>query len=287
MIVNVLANKNATSTRHLFPIKVFQRDLHDLGIHVNFHYDLKSPTLKECDILLCVGGSYRELLTTTKKDRQAAIQWLEEISGNVKKFIWFDVDDSSGALRTYVFPYITTYAKAEVLKDLSYYTRDNLLTGALHRDFAASFIQEQEKSTYKGPVTSDDLKKIKTGWNLSFNSWKYYTCNNAILGELLVKNLRSYSVPYTIPNLAYRPIDISYRGSMWEKIPQLTGGESRPAKCLPLIYQRKHLLLVVEKITSVESNFTKKSRILKSHYLHLVLEKYVFAILSVLSTGHY
>lgn len=219
LIVNVLANKHATYTRYLFPLKVFQRDLNNLGIQLNFHYDLKSPTLKECDILFCVGGSYRELLTTTKKDRQAAIHWLEEISGNVNKLIWFDVDDSSGALRTYVFPYITTYAKAEVLKDLSYYTRGNLLTGALHRDFAASFIQEQEKTTFKGPVTSDDLEKIKIGWNLSFNSWKYYTCNNLILGELLLKNLRSYSVPYTMPNLASRPIDISYRGSMWEKIP--------------------------------------------------------------------
>jgi len=192
-----------------------------------------------CDILLCVGGSYRELLTTTKKDRQAAIQWLEEVSEDVNKFIWFDVDDSSGALRTYVFPYITTYLKAEVLKDLSYYTRGNLLTGALHRDFAASFIKEQEKTTYKGPVTFDDLKKIKIGWNLSLNSWKYYSCSNAILGELLVKNLRSYSVRYTTPNLSSRPVDISFRGSMWDKIPTVNWWRKQTRQMLTYYLTKK------------------------------------------------
>jgi len=219
IIVNILANKHATSTRHLFPLKVFQKDLKDLGIHVNFHYNLKSPSLNECNILLCFDGSYRDLLLTKNKDRQAAIRWLEKISENVNKLIWFDDGDSSGSLRTYVFPFITTYSKAQVLKDFSYYTKGNLVTGVLHRDFVLDLIEEPERVSYKGPISNNELGKINLGWSLALNSWKYNNCYNKIIDELIVKNLHSFSLRYTEPNLKFRPIDISYRGSMWAKIP--------------------------------------------------------------------
>lgn len=218
--IHVIGHKGCY-TRHLHPIRVFWKELMDIGLDVKYFSSLQIPYINECDVLVFFEFSYRDILPITNKDRNASIDYLNLFFEKFSHVIWFDDHDSSGMLRTYIFPQIDTYAKAQLLKDKKYYQEEHL-TGVLHRDFAHEQYQVADAKIFKGVISSEDVCKIRPSWNLALNNWVYNNSYLPIFNELVQRNRRDYNFNYTIPNLSKRNPMIPYRVNLWNNIPTVS-----------------------------------------------------------------
>lgn len=215
--IHFLGNREVCFTRHLQPIRAFKNELTDLGLEVKFFSDPMSSGITECDTLVFFEANYRDILPITNKDRKFALEFLSKFFDRFENIVWFDDHDSSGMLRTYIFPYVNTYAKAQILTDTSYYQEPHQM-GVLHRDYVYENFHVDDRPTYKGWIPTSEIEKIKIGWNLGMCNWMYQKTGNPIIKRLLSYN-KSYRLSFTVPDLKNRNLHISYRAGMRESIP--------------------------------------------------------------------
>jgi len=216
--IHVIGNKQVCFSKHLHPIRVFKDNLNEVGLDIKYFPSTKGKNIAECDVLIFLEGNYRDILPITRKDRKAAIDYLQCFFSKFKKVIWFDDRDETGNLRTYIFPFINIYAKAQTLVDKTYYQKDHSI-GTPHRDFVAARYQVKDAQIIKGLLSDNDLGKIRVSWNLGLVNWVYAIENSPIIKEILLKHRKDYRIEFTSPNLSTRKIHISYRVGMRENIP--------------------------------------------------------------------
>lgn len=205
-------------TRHLHPIRVFQKELLNSSLRIKYFSDPQSPGIEECDVLIFFDANYRDILPIKNRDRSSAITFLLKYLQKFSRVIWFDDHDSSGMLRTYIFPLVDVYVKAQLLKNKDYYSLDKL-TGVIHRDFSSENYGVEDRSLFKGLITNDDLSKIRVGWSLGFNNWTFNNCYFPLVNQLIIRYLKVYKIQYCFLSLSKRKIDISYRGNAWSSMP--------------------------------------------------------------------
>lgn len=215
--IHILGHRSCF-TRHFHPIRVFRNTLLQNGIKIKYYDSPLKSNIQECDVLLIFEASYREILPLDEKNRASAITFLMKFLENFKHVIWFDDSDSSGILRSYVFPYVHTYAKAQILKDLSYY-KESHLTGAIHRDYAHETSGVQDTESFKQTISSQNCQILTIGWNLAMNNWVFNNCYHPLFSNFVKWTRKDYDIIFTPPNLSKRDLDVTYRGSLWERVP--------------------------------------------------------------------
>ena len=171
--IHVLGKRGAVYLRHLHPFRIHKRHLTDIGIKVKYFSDPCARHIQDCDALIFMEGGYRDILPIQRKDRAIAVDFLHEFFTKFEKVIWFDDHDSSGMLRTYIFPYVDIYAKAQLMLNKSYYKEEHL-TGVVHRDFVCDQYGIDDKRLFKGTITDNEIGKLRLGWNLGFINWRYH-----------------------------------------------------------------------------------------------------------------
>ena len=219
--VHVLGNRKGIIYRHTHPIRTHKYKLSELGIKTEFFYSFNDPRLKECDVLLFMEACFGELI----KPGLEHTAFLAPFLSSFKRVIWFDDHDSSGMLRTYVFPMVDVYAKSQLLKNRAYYNEKHL-TGVMHRDYVYEQHQLPDQNIFKGSV-NENINKLKLGWNFALLDWQTWLSNR------LIRKFRFYFPSYknkilsTYPRLNERPVKVAYRVGMWHKIPTINWWRQR------------------------------------------------------------
>jgi hypothetical protein len=218
--IHVLGNKKGCYSRHLYPIRVFDRELHDNGFDVEYFFHPADKGIHECDVLIFMEASFGEFLPITNTDQNSVAEYLAKYLQGFNKVIWFDDHDSSGMLRTYIFPFIDNYTKSQLLINKKYYQEHHYF-GVLHRDYVYGQIHTTENPTFKGVISDEFIQKLKVGWNTAFINWQYFNHHSPYIKELFLKNCRSNKITLTAPNLSKRNLHISYRASLWANYPSI------------------------------------------------------------------
>jgi len=213
--VHIFGNRKGIIYRHTHPIRTHRQQLLQHGIETEFFYSFNQPRLKECDILVFMEACFGELLPPHIEHAESLAPFLSSF----KRVIWLDDHDSSGMLRTYIFPLVDVYAKSQLLKEKNYYNEEHL-TGVLHRDYVHEHYSLQEQKIFKGAI-GNGINKLRLGWNFSLLDWHTWFSNT------FIRKLRFYfpshknQVSPTIPRLKERAIHVSYRVGMWTKSPTI------------------------------------------------------------------
>lgn len=216
--VNIIGNKRRCYSRHLYPIRVFKKELIDYGLDIKYFPSPASKGVLDCDTLIFLEASYREILPIDNKERKHALEYLTRYFENFKQVIWFDDHDSSGMLRIYVLPIVNKYGKSQLLSDRGYY-QENHLMGIPHRDFVNENYKVNDSRIFKGIISTGYLQKICVSWNLALVNWSLQNSDSSLLTTAILKHVLKYPLKFTPPVLVKRPIHVSYRANMWQNIP--------------------------------------------------------------------
>jgi hypothetical protein len=150
----------------------------------------------------------KNVYTEQRQDHEYLIKYLTEVRRSTTKLIWFDASDSSGSSDFSLIPYVDIFLKKQVLKDLSYYTN-------LRANNELRIWLNETNSTHPNypfpacPV--DQLKKIRLGWNLGFNDYRYYGYKLSRLSNYLSYGV--YPLKFSEPNTK-RELDLTFRGTI-------------------------------------------------------------------------
>jgi len=216
--VHFLGKKGACFYRHYYPVRVFNRQLKESGVEVQFFSSPTSNGIENCDILIVLEQGYRDILSIKNCDRQSAVDFLSSFLPKFKKVIWFDDHDSSGMLRTYIFPLVDIYGKAQILRNRNYY-KEQHLTGVVHRDCVTEKFQIDDKSIFKGILSDQEIGKIVVAWNLGLVNWPFFYSWSKIQSQIHLRLSKNYNLTFTKPNLSTRLNHITFRGQMWKNAP--------------------------------------------------------------------
>lgn len=216
--IHVIGNQLSYNIYH-HPCLVFNSDLLEKGLEIKFFSDLQSPGIENCDVLIFYDDNYRALLPIENKERGYAIEYLEKFFRRFPKVIWFDCNDGSGWLRSYIFPFVDLYTKDQLMKDVNYYQKQHPV-GVAHRDYVVENFGIPDSKKSKGPLSAEDTMKLRVSWNRTFRNWKFWNkpLINNFLGLIYKKG---YYFSFTQPDLAKRSKIIPYRMNYWPKHPTI------------------------------------------------------------------
>lgn len=170
-IVHVLGNYNGCLRRHYHPLRVFRKELLNEGIDIKFFSSPEKRGIADCDILILFEQSHREILPiSNRNDRHCVTDYYDSLFTKFSRVLWFDGQDCSGRLRSYYFPLVDRYLKAQHLVDKSYYSETHLI-GSLHRDYVHENHGISDWNYFKAPITEAETRKIGVGWNLALLNW--------------------------------------------------------------------------------------------------------------------
>lgn len=165
MRVNILSPGFVTPNGRafLFPLVVWSSELRAAGIDICFFNKL-SPELTDCDVLGIDSKYYASYWKTAGDHIEAEIA---ELSGQVKKLLWFDTTDSSGCVHARPLPYVTAWVKNQVLRDKSQYLKSIYANGRIFAEYVyESGKAEDQDPSWSEPVSEPALlNKIHVGWN--------------------------------------------------------------------------------------------------------------------------
>lgn len=215
--IHILGRRKSVYWRHLHPIRLHSRALSEIGMNVEYFSDPRVHQIEDCDALIFMEGSFSKILPIKEKDTSSLIDYLQGFLSKFKKIVWFDDHDSSGMLRTYVFPLVDTYAKSQLMVNRNYYQEEHL-TGVAHRDFVNEQYGINDESRFKGAITDSDISKLRSGWNLGMVNWDYWKPGSK------PRKLYNYFSPHKLvetntPRLSARPIHVTSRLGMSDHLP--------------------------------------------------------------------
>ena len=222
--IHVVGNAFSYRVYH-HPIRIFQKQLLDLGLKVKFFHSVSAPNIDECDVLIFHEDNYRDILPIVKKERNAAIDFLQTYFEKFSRVIWFDGNDGSGWLRSYVFPLVDLYVKSQVLRDTTYYTKPHP-TGVMHRDYAVENYHCQDPLIAKDTLTPADCEKLRVSWGRAYHIRNHF---NMPFIQGFIDHLPPHknNYHYSLPNLTRRSHIIQYRVNYWERFPTVNWWRTR------------------------------------------------------------
>ncbi|MBG6234389.1 hypothetical protein IWX76_000944 [Pedobacter sp. CAN_A7] len=204
------------------------------GLKVEIYYNHKDKRLKGADYLLIHSRYFAEgwqnLLTRSSQNEDEMIAYLLEMKNITGRLIWFDAADSTGSSDFPIISLVDVFMKKQMLRDLNYYTSHDqydlrIWLNTLSVDQRTTFV----------PCPKDQLHKIKLGWNLGFNDYRYFGYKMSRLSNYL--SSRIYPVQLT-PYDKTRKYDLAFRGTIHKD----KGQEN------VISYQRNHVLALFQKL---------------------------------------
>mgnify|MGYP001282223326 CR=1 FL=1 len=216
------------------PVRLFRKALKERGFDVHYFFNILAKGIEDCDVLVFQEDNYRQLLPIQNKDRQSTVDFLRNYFSRFARVIWFDSNDSSGWLRSYVFPLVDVYAKSQVLKNLEYY-QQNHVTGILHRDYVIEKFGVEDNKTAKAPISEKDSHKIRVAWRRAYRDPIKF--HRLPIFRHFPPRMPAYQT--TQPNLKTRSKLIQYRVRTWKNHPTINCWREQTKKQL-LQVMKKH-----------------------------------------------
>jgi len=188
------------------PLHRWQSKLKDHNIKVNFFYDHQHEKLKNADCIFVHSRyfehGWQDVAKRNSQNEADLMQWLGEMRNVTSRLVWFDAADSTGSADFPIINLVDGFVKKQVHKDLSLYTQPEKL-----RVWVDTEPSKPENSFEPCPV--HDLHKIKVGWNIGLNDYRYFGYKMSRLSNYLSYSL--YQNKYR-PVESQRQFDLTFRG---------------------------------------------------------------------------
>lgn len=192
------------------PFYRWKEQLKERGYEVKCYHNHLHKELKEADYLILhsryFNPGWQSIHDRNQQNEEELIEYLLQIKKGNGKLIWFDAADSSGSSDFPIIPFVDVFLKKQVLKDKKYYAgldvHSNLRVWIDSEGFGSSSFQ---------PCPLNQLHKIKVGWNLGLNDYRYFGYKLSRLSNYL--NYSLYPIKFSQITES-RPLDLTFRGNM-------------------------------------------------------------------------
>ncbi|MBM81933.1 MAG: hypothetical protein CMJ78_15275 [Planctomycetaceae bacterium] len=197
----------------LFPLRVFKRQIRELGLDVVVFSDSAAGGLCDCDVLCVANDSFSipELLEPVRPS-----DFLSSVRDRVDGLVWLDNSDGTGQVMAFCFDFVDVYAKKQLLRDRSLYS-GTFFERELHLDY---YYQHNRKELEKigtlsrivnqRGLTEAETQKLELSWNIGLGDYKAFWGRGRSLRRFWP--WASFSKP-TAAASSNRTIDVSYRAS--------------------------------------------------------------------------
>jgi len=227
------------------------KELYDNDIKVEFYTDHKSKNLGGGDILLIhsryFADGWQNIKTRNLENEAVLIGFLEKMKRCSGKIIWFDAADSTGSSDFAIIPYVDLFLKKQLLKNRNYYTANNGI-----KDLRVWLNSNDPKNlkTPFDPCPDVHAHKIKLGWNIGLNDYRYFGYKMSRLSNYLDYSI--YPVRYSEVKKR-REYDLTFRGTIHQ--------EDREKNRIS--YQRNYVLGLFEHL---KYNIARGNNVSKAKY---------------------
>ena len=138
---------------------LFQKNLKDLGIEVNFFSSIKKNFF-QADHLFLNSRLFPEV------NGRLNLEYIREIYKKNKNLYWFDMRDSAGTTQFEVLPFVKKYVKKQLYKDKEVYF-NKINGGRLYTDYYIKKNNIKDFKDYNQELLNPKyLTKLILGWNL-------------------------------------------------------------------------------------------------------------------------
>lgn len=192
------------------PFHRWRKEFLDHDLKVEFYADHLDTALAGADYLLLHSryfASWQRLDSRNAENEADLIAYLQKIKMLVGRLIWFDAADSSGSADFPIIQYVDVFLKKQTLKDRSYYTAKN--QGRSLRIWL-DLVPKTAKTVF-APCPENHLYKIRTGWNIAYNDYRFFGYKMSRLSNYL--GYKIYPLRFS-PVLKKRTFDLSFRGTI-------------------------------------------------------------------------
>ncbi|WP_432709914.1 glycosyltransferase family 1 protein [Pedobacter sp.] len=209
----------------------------DHGLKVEIYYDHKDKRLHGSDYLLIHSryfeDGWQNILTRTSQNEDEIMAYLFNMKNETGRLIWFDAADSTGSSDFPIIPLVDVFMKKQRLRDINYYTSENLNDLRIW----LNPVPGVQRTTF-APCPKNQLHKIKLGWNLALNDYRYYGYKMSRLSNYLAYSIYpTHLTPYD----KKRKYDLAFRGTIHKE-----NGETSM-----ISYQRNYVLGLFEKLNLI------------------------------------
>lgn len=184
----------------------------DHNFKIEFFFDHRDKGLEGADYLLIhsryFGDGWQNVLTRTVENEAELINYLLYIKKHVGKLIWFDASDSTGSTDFSIIPYVDIFLKKQLLLDKDYYTSSSGQDDI--RIWLNDTVPVTDRKNFV-PCCKSDLGKLRLGWNLALNDYRYFGYKMSRLSNYVSYDF--YPLRYTSVEKK-RPYDLAFRGTI-------------------------------------------------------------------------
>lgn len=192
------------------PFYKWKNEFKEYGVKIEFVKSHLDNKIHGSDYLLIHSRYFekgKNIFTEQREDQEYLVNYLTEMRRSTSKLIWFDASDSSGSSDFPLIPFVDIFLKKQILKDLNYYTNPKE-----NNELRIWLNNKSDKPDYPFPACpADQLKKIRLGWNLGFNDYRYFGYKMSRLSNYLSYNL--YPLKFSRPSND-RKLDLTFRGTI-------------------------------------------------------------------------
>lgn len=182
--IHVLTTYNSPNSSALIhPLLVNRRFFDKKDIKFYFFSNL-NDRVYNCDAIFLNSKYFRTWHGERKGELYDALSRLKK---RVKRVIWFDTTDSTGATQFNVMPFVDAYYKAQLLKDRQLYKR--IFRGyRIYTEYYANRYkvkdEQRKEMAMETSLKDEDMHKLHLSWNSAMNDWGSYAF---LYGRLLAK----------------------------------------------------------------------------------------------------
>ncbi len=191
------------------PFYRWKNQFKENGLEVSCHHRHTDNKIKDADYLIVHSRyfdmGWQNINTRNEQNTEEVLAFLSEMRKTVKRLIWFDAADSTGSHDFSIIPMVDVFLKKQVLKDKSYYTKRNNIRIWLNNQQPESHINMFD------PCPVSELHKIKVGWNIGLNDYRYFGYKMSRLSNYLGYNL--YPINFSSVH-KQRALDLTFRGTI-------------------------------------------------------------------------
>ena len=192
------------------PLHRWKNKLRDHGLKVEIYTDHKDHRLINADYLFIHSryfeNGWQNIKTRNSQNEAELLKFLWQARLSAGKIIWLDAADSTGSCDFPIIPLVDAFVKKQIHKDLSRYTQDS---DSNLRVWLNGAERHEKQSDWACP--KDQLHKIKVGWNLGLNDYRYFGYKMSRLSNYLSYKL--YPLKF-VPVDAERSLDLAFRGTV-------------------------------------------------------------------------
>jgi hypothetical protein len=153
-----------------FPLRVFSKQLLEIGIRIHFFDRLYDPSILNSQIL-CITYGDRYLLIKEENKFEYFIKALEYYRSKGLKVIIIDDHDTTGGLNSTVIDSVDIYAKAQLLSDVSKYTVPHYDNIHFKQYYHETFGLSNDKVKPSNPLNQSQIDKLRLSWNYGMIDW--------------------------------------------------------------------------------------------------------------------